>query len=198
MLFRSRYPRISLFFLLSYLLILLVAHYCSAFCSDAISMYFLYLVYNLDAKRTSVGSGTAPNKSGQTDTLTKRSLLQLHILRTTMVSLHRTIRNLRRVGFKEWWRQLQYIGDAKSGTFIGADQYVASVLPLKPLPSLSSPDSETVILKTGMAKKRFQASFSLCLSWSSFIDQNSGRHRWVDFAQVCSLDFLRSMLSNAS
>ena len=42
-------------------------------------MYFLYLVYNLDAKRTSVGSGTAPNKSGQTDTLTKRSLLQLHL-----------------------------------------------------------------------------------------------------------------------
>ncbi|KIK08459.1 hypothetical protein K443DRAFT_672477 [Laccaria amethystina LaAM-08-1] len=40
-----------------------------------------------------------------------------------MVSLLRTIRNLRRAGFKEWWRQMQYIGDAKAGTYIGADQF---------------------------------------------------------------------------
>jgi hypothetical protein len=93
---------------------------------------------------------------------------------------------------------MQYIGDAKAGTYIGADQYVTSIPPLKRLPSLSSSDLETVILKTGMAKKKFQASFSLCFSWSSFIYWNAGRHRWVDFAQVCSLDFLRSMLSNAS
>ncbi|KAH9947248.1 NDUFA12-domain-containing protein [Amylocystis lapponica] len=40
-----------------------------------------------------------------------------------MVSLHRTIRSLRRVGIKEWWHQLQYIGDAKSGKFMGKDQF---------------------------------------------------------------------------
>ncbi len=39
-----------------------------------------------------------------------------------MVSLLRTLRSARRVGLKEWWRQMQYIGDAKSGTYIGKDQ----------------------------------------------------------------------------
>ncbi|KAH7100582.1 NDUFA12-domain-containing protein [Auriculariales sp. MPI-PUGE-AT-0066] len=40
-----------------------------------------------------------------------------------MVSLARTIRNFQRVGFREWWRQLQYIGDAKSGQYIGKDEF---------------------------------------------------------------------------
>ncbi|KAF9481980.1 NDUFA12-domain-containing protein [Pholiota conissans] len=40
-----------------------------------------------------------------------------------MVSLHRTIRSIQRVGFREWWRQMQYICDAKSGTYIGKDQF---------------------------------------------------------------------------
>ncbi|OSD04318.1 NDUFA12-domain-containing protein [Trametes coccinea BRFM310] len=40
-----------------------------------------------------------------------------------MVSLARTIRSIRRVGLREWWRQMQYIGDAKSGRFVGADQF---------------------------------------------------------------------------
>ncbi|KAJ3539256.1 hypothetical protein NM688_g6391 [Phlebia brevispora] len=40
-----------------------------------------------------------------------------------MVSLHRYIRSIRRVGIKEWWHQLQYIGDAKSGTLKGKDQF---------------------------------------------------------------------------
>ena len=43
-----------------------------------------------------------------------------------MVSLHRYIRSIRRVGLKEWWHQLQYIGDAKSGAFKGKDQYAAT------------------------------------------------------------------------
>lgn len=42
-----------------------------------------------------------------------------------MVSLARTIRSIRRTGLKEWWRQMQYIGDAKSGTLIGKDQCVS-------------------------------------------------------------------------
>ncbi|KAG6813464.1 hypothetical protein H0H92_010798 [Tricholoma furcatifolium] len=40
-----------------------------------------------------------------------------------MVSLLRTIRSMRRVGLREWWRQMQYIGDAKSGTYVGKDQF---------------------------------------------------------------------------
>jgi len=40
-----------------------------------------------------------------------------------MVSLARTLRNIRRVGLREWWRQMQYICDAKSGRLIGADQF---------------------------------------------------------------------------
>src|SRR5260221_1112040 len=43
---------------------------------------------------------------------------------TVMVSLARTFRNIRRVGFQEWWRQMQYIGDAKAGSLVGKDQYV--------------------------------------------------------------------------
>ncbi|KAF9535004.1 NADH ubiquinone oxidoreductase subunit NDUFA12-domain-containing protein [Crepidotus variabilis] len=39
------------------------------------------------------------------------------------MSLARTLRNMRRTGVKEWWRQLQYIGDAKSGALIGQDQF---------------------------------------------------------------------------
>jgi hypothetical protein len=47
------------------------------------------------------------------------------LLPQKMVSLMRTLRSMRRVGVREWWRQLQYIGDAKSGTFVGQDQYVS-------------------------------------------------------------------------
>ncbi|CAE6448491.1 unnamed protein product [Rhizoctonia solani] len=40
-----------------------------------------------------------------------------------MVSLLRTIRSIRRVGLKEYVRQMWYIGDAKSGRFVGADKF---------------------------------------------------------------------------
>jgi NADH dehydrogenase (ubiquinone) 1 alpha subcomplex subunit 12 len=40
------------------------------------------------------------------------------------VSFYRTVRSIYRVGLREWWRQMQYIGDAKSGRFVGADQCV--------------------------------------------------------------------------
>jgi len=48
-----------------------------------------------------------------------------------MVSLARTFRNIRRVGFQEWWRQMQYIGDAKAGSLIGKDQYVPIYLQVR-------------------------------------------------------------------
>lgn len=37
------------------------------------------------------------------------------------MSLLRTIRNIRQVGLKQYWRDLQYIGDAKAGTLVGID-----------------------------------------------------------------------------
>ncbi|KAK7060196.1 hypothetical protein VNI00_000961 [Paramarasmius palmivorus] len=40
-----------------------------------------------------------------------------------MVSFARTIRNMRRAGLREWWRQMQYIGDAKHGRLVGTDQF---------------------------------------------------------------------------
>ncbi|KAF7353081.1 NADH dehydrogenase [ubiquinone] 1 alpha subcomplex subunit [Mycena venus] len=40
-----------------------------------------------------------------------------------MPSLQRYLRSIYRVGFRAWWRQLQYIGDAKSGRFVGQDQF---------------------------------------------------------------------------
>ncbi|OCK81763.1 NADH-ubiquinone oxidoreductase-like protein subunit [Lepidopterella palustris CBS 459.81] len=40
-----------------------------------------------------------------------------------MSTLLRTLRNLRRIGFKEYGHQLQYIGDTKAGTFIAKDRY---------------------------------------------------------------------------
>ncbi|KAH6915210.1 NADH ubiquinone oxidoreductase subunit NDUFA12-domain-containing protein [Coprinopsis sp. MPI-PUGE-AT-0042] len=40
-----------------------------------------------------------------------------------MPSLWRTVNNMRRAGVKEWWRQLQYIGDAKFGRQVGTDQF---------------------------------------------------------------------------
>ena len=44
--------------------------------------------------------------------------------RGDMVSFYRTVRSIYRVGLREWWRQMQYIGDAKSGRLVGADQCV--------------------------------------------------------------------------
>jgi len=40
-----------------------------------------------------------------------------------MPSIGRYIRGIKAVGLKEWWRQMQYIGDVKAGTFVGADQF---------------------------------------------------------------------------
>ncbi|WVQ99931.1 hypothetical protein IAU59_007074 [Kwoniella sp. CBS 9459] len=39
------------------------------------------------------------------------------------MSLARTVRHFRAVGFKEWFRQMTYIGDAKMGRHVGTDQF---------------------------------------------------------------------------
>ncbi|KAF2727713.1 P-loop containing nucleoside triphosphate hydrolase protein [Polyplosphaeria fusca] len=55
-----------------------------------------------------------------------------------MSTVLRTLRNLRRIGFKEYGHQLQNIGDTKAGTFIGLDRFgnkyyenLAEELPLR-------------------------------------------------------------------
>ncbi|KAJ4425230.1 hypothetical protein N0V82_000040 [Gnomoniopsis sp. IMI 355080] len=40
-----------------------------------------------------------------------------------MSTISRTLGNLRKVGLKEYWHQLQYIGDTKAGTLIGTDKF---------------------------------------------------------------------------
>ena len=46
---------------------------------------------------------------------------------TLMPSLARYIRGIRAVGIKEWWHQIQYIGDVKVGTLMGSDQCVTQL-----------------------------------------------------------------------
>lgn len=38
------------------------------------------------------------------------------------MSLARTINYIRKEGIKKFWRDLNYIGDAKSGTLVGIDR----------------------------------------------------------------------------
>ena len=40
-----------------------------------------------------------------------------------MSTISRTLRNFRRIGFKEYMHQLMYIGDTKAGTLIATDRY---------------------------------------------------------------------------
>ncbi|KAF2404771.1 NDUFA12-domain-containing protein [Trichodelitschia bisporula] len=40
-----------------------------------------------------------------------------------MSTILRTLRNLRRIGLKEYGHQLQHIGDTKAGTLIGVDRF---------------------------------------------------------------------------
>ncbi|KAL1995204.1 hypothetical protein VTN49DRAFT_1391 [Thermomyces lanuginosus] len=40
-----------------------------------------------------------------------------------MSTITRTLRNLWRIGFKEYGHQMQYIGDTKAGTLVGVDRF---------------------------------------------------------------------------
>ncbi|KAI7777253.1 hypothetical protein LA080_003842 [Diaporthe eres] len=40
-----------------------------------------------------------------------------------MSTITRTLGNIRRIGLKEYWHQLQYIGDTKAGTLVGTDKF---------------------------------------------------------------------------
>ena len=40
-----------------------------------------------------------------------------------MSTIMRTLRNLRKIGIKEYAHQMQYIGDTKAGTLIATDRY---------------------------------------------------------------------------
>ncbi|KAL4883305.1 NADH ubiquinone oxidoreductase subunit NDUFA12-domain-containing protein [Aspergillus karnatakaensis] len=40
-----------------------------------------------------------------------------------MSTIVRTLRNLRKIGFKDYGHQMQYMGDTKAGTLIGTDRF---------------------------------------------------------------------------
>ncbi|KAK5094876.1 hypothetical protein LTR70_003810 [Exophiala xenobiotica] len=40
-----------------------------------------------------------------------------------MSTILRTLRNLRKIGFKEYGHQMQYMGDTKAGVLVGKDRY---------------------------------------------------------------------------
>ncbi|PSR85796.1 NADH-ubiquinone oxidoreductase subunit [Coniella lustricola] len=40
-----------------------------------------------------------------------------------MSTISRTLAGLRKIGLKEYWHQLNYIGDTKAGTLIGTDKF---------------------------------------------------------------------------
>ena len=40
-----------------------------------------------------------------------------------MSSITRTVRNLRKIGFKEAGHQMQHIGDTKAGRLVGVDKF---------------------------------------------------------------------------
>lgn len=44
------------------------------------------------------------------------------------MSLARTIAAIRKDGIKKFWRDLNYIGDAKTGRLVGTDRYVSPLL----------------------------------------------------------------------
>jgi hypothetical protein len=83
---------------------------------------------------------------------------------------------------------MQYIGDAKSGIYVGKDQYVGTFgVFLSRLHNRRFAGLGTGILKTGTKKRRFQANISVVsLAFEDGTDCQSfiGRHRWVDFAQA--------------
>ncbi|KAI3391920.1 hypothetical protein diail_6622 [Diaporthe ilicicola] len=40
-----------------------------------------------------------------------------------MSTITRTLGNIRKIGLKEYWHQLNYIGDTKAGTLVGTDKF---------------------------------------------------------------------------
>ncbi|KAJ3998616.1 NDUFA12-domain-containing protein [Lentinula boryana] len=82
-----------------------------------------------------------------------------------MVSLHRTIRNMRRVGLREWWRQMQYIGDAKSGVLVGTDQF------------------GNRYFENMNGEEEIPGALGVSIFNAYVLFKFVGRQRWVDFAQ---------------
>jgi hypothetical protein len=104
-----------------------------------------------------------------------------------MPSLARYIRGIRAVGLKEWWHQLQYIGDVKVGTLVGSDQCVPRFWTFRIVnigrSQVRKPLFRESQRRTGSARYVFCAV--LLPSPTRFHGTKFlGRHRWVDFAQV--------------
>lgn len=65
-----------------------------------------------------------------------------------MSTIMRTLRNIRKIGIKEYAHQMQYIGDTKAGTYIATDKYgnkyyenLEQELPRLSLPPPASPST---------------------------------------------------------
>ena len=89
-----------------------------------------------------------------------------------MSTIMRTLRNLRKIGIKEYAHQMQYMGDTKAGTYIATDKYgnkyyenleqelpCLSPVPLSSFKTLSTPNRTLTDSK------------------------HSVRTRWVDYKQ---------------
>ena len=80
-----------------------------------------------------------------------------------MVGIIRYFRNIQRSGLKQWWRNMQYIGDAKYGALKGTDQSVSphSSVVLRVASSdffCTRLGSETGTLRTLTLRTRYQVS----------------------------------------
>ena len=80
-----------------------------------------------------------------------------------MVGIVRYIRNIQRSGLKQWWRNMQYIGDAKYGALQGTDQSVSFLSSVVHRVAISycfraGLGSETGTLRISTLRTRYQVS----------------------------------------
>ena len=106
------------------------------------------------------------------------------LLLSSMVSLYRTINNIRRAGLREWWRQMQYIGDAKFGRHVGTDQFVSYSFTALQLIHMAYKIWKPILweFESRGGSSWYESYFSIEKRPSHKLAQ--GRHRWVDYAQV--------------
>lgn len=97
-----------------------------------------------------------------------------------MSTVTRTLRNLRRIGFKEYAHQMQNIGDTKAGTYIASDRYGNKYYENleEELPCLSNPIPNALSLKASLF---FRGEFGH--GGNVLADVHAVRTRWVDYKQ---------------
>ncbi|KAI4095638.1 MAG: hypothetical protein LQ344_001569 [Seirophora lacunosa] len=66
-----------------------------------------------------------------------------------MSTITRTLRNLRRIGLKEYCHQMMNIGDTKAGTYIATDRYGNKYYENQDEELPHKPPTEDAVLRTG-------------------------------------------------